>query len=83
MASAASFTVGGLVPFAGAFAPTPGTVALSIVGFAMVGLLFTGILSAKTAGKAIFGPTVRVMLGGAFGMAVTAGIGRILHINLG
>jgi VIT1/CCC1 family predicted Fe2+/Mn2+ transporter len=49
----------------------------------MVGLLFTGILSAKTAGKAIFGPTVRVMLGGAFGMAVTAGIGRILHINLG
>ena len=83
MASAASFTVGGLVPFAGAFAPTPGTVALSIVGFAMVGLLFTGILSAKTAGRAIFGPTVRVMLGGAFGMAVTAGIGRILHVNLG
>ena len=82
-ASAASFTVGGLIPFAGAFAPTPGTVALSIVGFALLGLLVTGILSAKTAGKAIFGPTVRVMLGGAIGMAVTAGIGRILHINLG
>lgn len=83
LASAASFTVGGLIPFAGAFAPTPGTIALSIVGFALAGLLVTGILSAKTAGKAIFGPTVRVMLGGAFGMAVTAGIGRILHINLG
>ncbi|MBP7897788.1 MAG: VIT family protein [Candidatus Planktophila sp.] len=83
LASAASFTVGGLIPFAGAFAPTPGTVALSIVGFALAGLLVTGILSAKTAGKAIFGPTVRVMLGGAFGMAVTAGIGRLLHINLG
>jgi hypothetical protein len=24
-----------------------------------------------------------VMLGGAFGMAVTAGIGSLLHINLG
>lgn len=83
LASAASFTVGGLIPFAGAFAPTPGTVALSIVGFALAALLVTGILSAKTAGKAIFGPTVRVMLGGAFGMAVTAGIGRLLHINLG
>ena len=83
LASAASFTVGGLIPFAGAFAPTPGTIALSIVGFALAGLLVTGILSAKTAGKAIFGPTVRVMLGGAFGMAVTAGIGRLLHINLG
>ena len=83
LASAASFTVGGLIPFAGAFAPTPGTIALSIVGFALAGLLVTGILSAKTAGKAIFGPTVRVMLGGAFGMAVTVGIGRLLHINLG
>ena len=83
LASAASFTVGGLIPFAGAFAPTPGTIALSIIGFALAGLLVTGILSAKTAGKAIFGPTVRVMLGGAFGMAVTAGIGRLLHINLG
>ena len=83
LASAASFTVGGLIPFAGAFAPTPGTIALSIVGFALAGLLVTGILSAKTAGKAIFGPTVRVMLGGAFGMAVTAGIGRLIHINLG
>jgi len=83
LASAASFTMGGLIPFAGAFAPTPGTVALSIVGFALAGLLVTGILSAKTAGKDIFGPTVRVMLGGAFGMAVTAGIGRLLHINLG
>jgi len=83
LASAASFTVGGLIPFAGAFAPTPGTVALSIVGFALAGLLVTGILSAKTAGKAVFGPTVRVLLGGAFGMAVTAGIGRLLLINLG
>ena len=83
IASAASFTLGGLIPFAGAFAPTPGAVALSIVGFALAGLLVTGILSAKTAGKDVFGPTVRVMLGGAFGMAVTAGIGRLLHINLG
>jgi VIT1/CCC1 family predicted Fe2+/Mn2+ transporter len=83
LASAASFTMGGLIPFAGAFAPTPGTVALSIVGFALAGLLVTGILSARTAGKDVFGPTVRVMLGGAFGMAVTAGIGRLLHINLG
>jgi VIT1/CCC1 family predicted Fe2+/Mn2+ transporter len=83
LASAASFTDGGLIPFAGAFAPTPGTIALSIVGFTLAGLLVTGILSAKTAGKDVFGPTVRVMLGGAFGMAVTAGIGRLLHINLG
>jgi VIT1/CCC1 family predicted Fe2+/Mn2+ transporter len=83
LASAASFTLGGLIPFAGAFAPTPGTIALSIVGFALGGLLITGIASAKISGKAVLAPTVRVMLGGAFGMAVTAGIGSLLHINLG
>lgn len=82
LASAASFTLGGLIPFAGAFAPTPGTIALSIVGFALIGLLITGVASAKIAGNAILSPTVRVMLGGSIGMAVTAGIGHLLHVNL-
>ena len=51
VASAAAFTSGGLIPFIGAFAPTTGTVALSIVAFTVVGLIFTGIVSAKTAGS--------------------------------
>jgi VIT1/CCC1 family predicted Fe2+/Mn2+ transporter len=83
VASAASFTLGGLVPFVGVFAPTPGAIALSIVGFALIGLLFTGITSAKIAGKSVLGPTVRVLIGGSLGMAVTAGIGRLFHISLG
>jgi VIT1/CCC1 family predicted Fe2+/Mn2+ transporter len=83
LASAASFTMGGLIPFAGAFSPTPGAIALTIVSFAMLGLLITGVLSAKTAGTHPLRPTIRVMLGGAAGMAVTAGIGQLLHINLG
>jgi VIT1/CCC1 family predicted Fe2+/Mn2+ transporter len=83
IASAASFTLGGLIPFVGVFAPTPGAIALSIVVFALIGLLFTGITSAKIAGKPVLGPTVRVLIGGSLGMAVTAGIGRIFHITLG
>jgi VIT1/CCC1 family predicted Fe2+/Mn2+ transporter len=83
MASAASFTLGGLVPFVGVFAPTPGAIALSIVVFALIGLLFTGITSAKIAGKPAMGPTVRVLIGGSLGMVVTAGIGRLFHITLG
>ena len=83
VASAASFTVGGLVPFVGVFAPTPGAIARSIVLFALIGLLFTGITSAKIAGKPVLGPTVRVLIGGSLGMAVTAGIGRLFHISLG
>jgi len=81
IASAAAFTSGGLIPFAGAFAPTTGTVALSIIGFTLIGLLFTGITSAKIAGSRILTPTIRVIIGGCLGMAITAGIGRLLHVS--
>lgn len=81
IASAAAFTSGGLIPFAGAFAPTTGTVALSIVGFTLVGLFVTGVISAKIAGSKIFTPTLRVVIGGCIGMAITAGIGRLLHVS--
>ena len=81
IASAAAFTSGGLIPFAGAFAPTTGTVALSIIGFTLVGLLCTGVISAKIAGSKIFTPTLRVVIGGCIGMAITAGIGRLLHVS--
>ena len=81
IASALSFTVGGLVPFAGAFAPTAGAVAVSIVGFTMAGLLATGIISARSSGASVFKPTVRVMIGGCLGMAITAGIGHFAHLS--
>jgi VIT1/CCC1 family predicted Fe2+/Mn2+ transporter len=81
IASALSFTFGGLVPFAGAFAPTAGAVAVSIVCFTLLGLLITGILSARSSGAAVLKPTVRVMIGGCLGMAITAGIGHFAHIS--
>ena len=77
IASAISFTIGGLIPFAGAFAPTSGAKAWSIVGFAVLGLLLTGIVSARTAGSKLLGTTVRVIIGGSLGMLITAGIGQI------
>jgi VIT1/CCC1 family predicted Fe2+/Mn2+ transporter len=81
VASALSFTFGGLIPFAGAFAPTAGAVAVSIVGFTMVGLLATGIISARSSGAAVMKPTMRVMIGGCLGMAITAGIGHFAHLS--
>lgn len=81
VASALSFTLGGLVPFAGAFAPTAGAIALSIVGFTLFGLLATGIISARSSGAAVLKPTVRVMIGGCLGMAITAGIGNLAHLS--
>jgi len=81
IASACAFTAGGLIPFLGAFAPTPGQAAWSIVAFTMIGLVFTGIISAKTAGSKLLIPTLRVIAGGCLGMAITAGIGQILHVS--
>lgn len=81
VASALSFTAGGLVPFAGAFAPNAGAAATSIVGFTIAGLVATGIISARTAGSRILIPTLRVIGGGCLGMAITAGIGQILHVS--
>jgi len=81
IASAISFTAGGLIPFAGAFAPTPGAAATSIVAFAILGLLATGMISAKIAGSKLLIPTLRVIGGGILGMAITAGIGQALHVS--
>ena len=81
VASALSFTAGGLIPFIGAFAPSAGKAAWSIIAFTVVGLIFTGIISAKTAGSKLLIPTLRVIGGGCLGMAITAGIGQLLHVS--
>jgi VIT1/CCC1 family predicted Fe2+/Mn2+ transporter len=81
VASAISFTAGGLIPFAGAFAPTLGAKAWSIIGFTMAGLLLTGVVSARTSGSKVLAPTIRVMIGGCLGMAITAGIGQLANVS--
>ncbi|MGI9132022.1 MAG: VIT1/CCC1 transporter family protein [Candidatus Nanopelagicaceae bacterium] len=81
IASAVSFTLGGLVPFLGALAPTLGTKVLSIIGFTIVGLIGTGVLSARTAGSPYFKTTLRILIGGSIGMAITAGIGSLVHLT--
>ncbi len=81
IASALSFTAGGFIPFLGAFAPTLGAKAWSIVAFTVLGLVITGILSARTAGSRVLVPTLRVIIGGCLGMLITAGIGGIAHIS--
>ena len=81
IASALSFTAGGLIPFAGAFAPSAGKAAWSIIGFTIAGLVATGVISARTAGSKILTPTLRVIGGGCLGMAIPAVIGQLLHVS--
>jgi VIT1/CCC1 family predicted Fe2+/Mn2+ transporter len=81
IASAISFVLGGVIPFLGAFAPSPGAKAWSIVAFALVGLTATGMISARTSGSAMLKPTLRVLIGGCIGMAITAGIGHLVKLS--
>lgn len=81
LASAIAFTVGGLVPFVGVFAPTLGTKTWSILIFTLVGLHAAGYASGKVAGTAIFPAMARVVIGGCLGMAITAGIGALVHLT--
>jgi VIT1/CCC1 family predicted Fe2+/Mn2+ transporter len=80
IASAISFAIGGFIPFIGAFAPTVGSITLSIVAITIVGLALAGAVGAKTAGSKLLIPTLRVLVGGCLGMAITAGIGQLFHV---
>jgi VIT1/CCC1 family predicted Fe2+/Mn2+ transporter len=80
IASALSFTLGGLIPFMGAFAPSISSISASIVGFTVAGLALAGAVGAKIAGSRTVIPTLRVLIGGCLGMAITAGIGQLFHV---
>jgi VIT1/CCC1 family predicted Fe2+/Mn2+ transporter len=80
-ASMISFTLGGAIPFLGALAPTPGKQAFSIVLFTLIGLVVSGLLSAKAAGVKYLNTTVRIVLGGCLGMIITAGIGSLTRLS--
>lgn len=81
MASAACFLAGGLVPFLGLFATTRSTRIALIVGVTLAGLIGTGWLGARIAGGGALRPTVRVLVGGAAAMAVTAAVGQLAHLS--
>ena len=81
-ASALSFAIGGFIPFLAAFAPTVGTISVSIVAFTIAGLMIAGAIGAKTAGSKLLIPTLRVLIGGCLGMAITAAIGQLFHATV-
>ena len=55
---------------------------IAIVGFTLVGLVLAGAVGAKTAGSRLLIPTLRVLIGGSLGMAITAGIGQLFHASI-
>jgi len=78
VASAASFTLGGLVPFLGMLGPYAGSTRIFlIVAVTIVGLAVAGYLGARAAGAGLLTPMTRVVLGGGAAMAITAGVGHL------
>ncbi len=78
LTSAGTFTVGALLPLALA---TVLPMALIVPGEAAGSILFLGVLGAVGAiagGARPFKPVIRVVFWGAFAMALTAGIGRLV-----
>ena len=81
IASALSFTAGGLIPFVGFYLPVITSNSLRITAAAIVGLFIAGILGAKSAGTDVKKATARVLIGGILGMVITGGIGALAHTS--
>jgi len=81
LASAASFLLGGLIPFLGLLAHGTTLRPWVIVAVTLVGLAAAGVVGARIAGGRVMRPALRVLLGGAAAMAITALVGQIAHVS--
>jgi VIT1/CCC1 family predicted Fe2+/Mn2+ transporter len=80
VASAIAFTAGGVVPLIGALVSSTNQVTLILV-FTAMGLLGAGFISAKIAASPIPKTIIRIFMGGALGVAITAGIGWLVGLT--
>lgn len=80
IASAIAFTVGGVIPLAGALISKSNQVVFILI-FTTVGLVTAGFISAKIAASPLFKTIARIFLGGALGVIITAGIGYLLGLT--
>jgi VIT1/CCC1 family predicted Fe2+/Mn2+ transporter len=75
--SAASFSVGALLPIMVAAAVLPSQLAISVSLASLVFLAGLGVVSAHLGGALVWRSTLRVVFWGAMAMAVTAGAGAL------
>lgn len=80
IASATSFFVGGLVPFLGMLGTSASSRVILIVTVTLIGLIGSGIFSARLSGTPPLGPALRLFLGGGAAMLITALVGQLVHV---
>lgn len=81
IASAASFTVGAIIPLGVILLPPPAWRFPVTFGSVIVALALSGYLSAKFGDAYKLRATLRVVFGGALAMIITYGIGRLLGVS--
>lgn len=80
--SAASFTVGGLLPLLAFLASPQSIVVLSVAISSLLSLAILGAVSAKAGGAPMLKAISRVVFWGAAAMIMTAAIGHLFNVSL-
>ena len=78
MASAASFSAGAALPLAAVLISSPASIVLAVCALSLMFLIGLGVAGARAGGSPPLPAAIRVSFWGAFAMAVTAGIGRLV-----
>lgn len=78
LTSAATFSVGALLPIIAATLAPPSQLVAIVSMTSLIFLAALGALGAKAGGAAILRPTIRVAFWGAFAMGLTAGVGALV-----
>ena len=81
IASAIAYTSGGVIPLFGALLWNTTSKSVGIITFTLVGLSLTGAISSKLSGSGMAKTILRVVIGGSLGMAISAGIGGLVHLS--
>ena len=80
LASAATFSVGGVLPLAMALMLPAATLAWTVSGSSLVFLALLGALAARAGGAPVIASATRVTFWGALAMALTAGVGALFGV---
>jgi len=83
LASAVSFTLGALLPLAAILLPPQALRVPVTILAVLIALAIAGAVSARIGGSSARPAIIRVVLGGAAGLALTYGIGHLLGTALG
>lgn len=82
LASGASFTVGGLLPFLVTLFNPLEIMEYSLYGFALFFLIILGALAAKAGGSSILKAILRITFWGTVAMGLTALVGYMFDVNV-